>query len=224
MARGTLQTVFVYTPFDEVRRLGLRNETEAEVRRKFPNKTGMLVVSEVQRGSPAEEVARAGRHPGADQRRADGGLRSLLAKCSTTASARRSSCPSSAAARRWSASSPIEDLYSITPDQFLEFGDAVVHNLSWQQARHINVPISGVYVANPGYVLGAAARAARRGDHRSRRQGRSPRSAISSRSSAELKDGERVTVRFFTHRRSEDGAVARDAHGSPLVPGALLQA
>src|SRR4029450_7303471 len=51
---------------------------------------------------------------------------------------------------------PVQDLYSVTPDQFLEFGDGVVHNLSWQQARHINVPIKGVYIANPGYILGAA--------------------------------------------------------------------
>src|SRR5215813_13853384 len=54
VARGTLQTVFNYTPFDEVHRLGLRAETETAVRRKFPTKTGMLIVSEVQRGAPAE--------------------------------------------------------------------------------------------------------------------------------------------------------------------------
>src|SRR5687768_5480214 len=60
VARGTLHTVFVYTPFDEVHRLGLRTETESTVRRKFPNKTGMLVVSEVQRGSPAEKTLEPG--------------------------------------------------------------------------------------------------------------------------------------------------------------------
>ena len=32
----------------------------------------------------------------------------------------------------------------------------VLHALSYQMARHFNVPLKGVYVANPGYVLGAA--------------------------------------------------------------------
>src|SRR3546814_12570203 len=45
---------------DEVRRLGLRTATEAEVRREFPGRTGMLVVSEVQRGSAAEHVLEPG--------------------------------------------------------------------------------------------------------------------------------------------------------------------
>src|SRR5690606_24450621 len=60
VTRGTLHTVFVYTPFDEVRRLGLTAETESLVRRSFPEATGMLVISEVQRGSPAEEVLQPG--------------------------------------------------------------------------------------------------------------------------------------------------------------------
>jgi S1-C subfamily serine protease len=50
----------------------------------------------------------------------------------------------------------VQDLHSITPDEFLEFGDAVVHQLSYQMARHLNSPVSGVFVANPGYSLGAA--------------------------------------------------------------------
>ncbi len=50
----------------------------------------------------------------------------------------------------------VQSLSAITPDEFIEFGEAVVHTLSYQQARHFNVPIKGVYVANPGYVFGSA--------------------------------------------------------------------
>ena len=156
VARGTLQTVFMYTPFDEVRRLGLPTETETEVRRKFPDNTGMLVVSEVQRGSPAEEMLEPGDilvkingDLGADFDALAGVLDDGVGKTVTLAIQRGGQSLERQLA--------IQDLYEVTPDRFLEFGDAVVHDLSWQQARHINVPISGVYVANPGYVLGAAA-------------------------------------------------------------------
>ena len=50
----------------------------------------------------------------------------------------------------------VTSLGAITADEYLEFGEAVVHTLSYQQARHYNLPIQGVYVANPGYVFGSA--------------------------------------------------------------------
>src|SRR5690606_957426 len=196
VTRGTLHTVFVYTPFDEVRRLGLTAETESLVRRSFPEATGMLVISEVQRGSPAEEVLQ----PGDILPRIDGELAAAfdaLARVlddgvgsSVTLSIQRG-------AETFERRLVVHDLYAVTPDRFLEFDDAVVHNVSCQHARHINVPIRGVYVANTGYVLGAAA--VPRGAVITEVAGK-PVAALGEfeRIMGVLRDGERVTVRFFT--------------------------
>ena len=150
-----MQTVFVYTPYDEVHRLGLRSQTESEMRRKFPAKTGMLVVSEVQRGSPAEATL----EPGDILVRINGELTAdfdLLSRVLDDSVGKTVKIEVERGGEVLERELAVQDLYSITPDQFLELGDGVVHNLSWQQARHINVPIRGVYVANPGYILGAA--------------------------------------------------------------------
>jgi S1-C subfamily serine protease len=42
--KGTMQTIFTFTPYDELRRLGLGDKTEAEIRDTFPENTGMLTV------------------------------------------------------------------------------------------------------------------------------------------------------------------------------------
>ena len=58
--RGTLETVFKYTPFDELRRLGLNPATEEKIRSAYPKLTGMLVVEDVQPGSNADGVLSPG--------------------------------------------------------------------------------------------------------------------------------------------------------------------
>ncbi len=155
VTRGTLQTVFRYTPYDELVRLGLRPQTEAEARSAAPGLTGMLVVSEVQVGSPAEGQLQ----PGDILVRVNGKLTATfnpleeVLDSSVGQTIRLELERGGAALER---SLAVQDLHSITPARYLEFGDAVVHGLSYQMARHMNVPVRGVYVANPGYSLGAA--------------------------------------------------------------------
>ena len=153
--RGTLETVFKYTPYDELKRLGLDAATEAKMRRAYPKLTGMLVVEDVQPGSGADGTLSAGDilvsidgkpmpeffaledvldgHVGqkvkVEVQRGKDTLRHELV---------------------------VQSLGAITPDEYIEFGEAVVHTLSYQQARHFNAPIKGVYVANPGYVFASA--------------------------------------------------------------------
>jgi len=155
VSRGTLQVVFDYTPYDELERLGLRPETEAEARRASPQLTGMLVVQDVQPGSPTEGALA----PGDILVRIDGQLVTTFEPLNAIldgAVGRTIEVEIERGGESMVRRVEVQDLQSITPAEYLEFGDAVVHELSYQMARHLNVPVRGVFVANPGYALGAA--------------------------------------------------------------------
>jgi len=155
VTRGTLQTVFEYTPYDELRRLGLRPGTEAAARRAFPDRTGLLVVSAVQPGSPADgQVAVGDILTGVDGRPiADF---DMLADIFDGSVGRELELTLERGGRVVTPRLAVGDLHAISPDRYVELGDSVVHTLSWQMARHMNVAVQGVYVANPGYVFGPA--------------------------------------------------------------------
>jgi S1-C subfamily serine protease len=91
----------------------------------------------------------------------------------------------------------VESLSSITADEYIEFGEAVVHTLSYQQARHYNLPIKGVYVANPGYVFGSAG--IPHGALISSFNGKKMDTLADFEAAlAELSDGSRASVRYVT--------------------------
>src|SRR5262249_45356502 len=152
---GTLYSVFNYTPYDELKRLGLNGTTEAAVRKAFPQYTGMLVVTEVLPGSPSEETLQ----PGDVLVRVNGRYVTQFEPLSEVLDSSVGGTVElelERGGKAISAKLPVGDLHAITPSSYAEFGDAVVHTLSYQQARHFNMPTRGVYVANPGYVFGAA--------------------------------------------------------------------
>ncbi len=153
--RGTLETVFKYTPYDELRRLGLNPDTEARMRRTYPKLTGMLVVEDVQPGSVADGLLAPGDilvaidgKPVPEFFALENTLDDHLGQQVDVEVQRGSATLRHALA--------VQSLGAITADEYIEFGEAVVHTLSYQQARHYNLAVKGVYVANPGYVFGSA--------------------------------------------------------------------
>jgi S1-C subfamily serine protease len=153
--RGTVQTVFKYTPYDELRRLGLQAKTEEVARRTSPSLTGLLVVNEVLPGGPAADVLQ----PGDVLLRVNN---TQIAEFEPLAEILDSSVGGAVevelerGGKLVTAKLSVGDLHKITPSVFLDFGEAIVHNMSYQMARHFNLPVKGVYIANPGYVFGAA--------------------------------------------------------------------
>ncbi|MBS0378007.1 MAG: trypsin-like peptidase domain-containing protein [Proteobacteria bacterium] len=153
--RGTIYSVFNYTPYDELGRLGLDAGTEAAVRREFPRNTGMLVVSEVLPGSTSENVL----EPGDILVRLNGryiGQFEPLEEVLDSSVGGSVEVELNRGGKAVSARLPVGDLHAITPSAYAEFSDAVVHTLSYQQARHFNIPVKGVFIANPGYVFASA--------------------------------------------------------------------
>jgi S1-C subfamily serine protease len=194
--RGTLETVFKYTPYDELKRLGLNADTEAAMRKAYPKLTGMLVVEDVQPGSGADGILA----PGDILVAVDGkpmpeffSLEDVL----DNHVGQRVRVEVQRGSQSMHHDLEVQSLGVITPDEFLEFGEAVVHTLSYQQARHFNVPIQGVYIANPGYVFGAAGipRAALIRSFNGK-----PIATLADFAAAlaELADGARVPVRYVT--------------------------
>jgi len=153
--RGTIEAVFVRRPYDELRRLGLRAHVEAEVRRSFPEAIGMLVVDEVVPGGPADGKLEVGDILlGAT----DQALMSFTPfEASLDGSVGREIVVKvERAGETLSPSITVKDLFSITPDRYLETGGGILHPLSYQQARNHGVGVKGLYLASAGYAFGNA--------------------------------------------------------------------
>ena len=216
VARGTLQTEFKYRPYDELRRLGLQSATESSARQAFPTNTGMLVVEDVQPGSASDNVLA----PGDVLVRLNGQLVTGFQALETVfddSVGRGINIEFERGGKPMTAQLTVGDLDAITPSAYLEFGDAIVHTLSYQMARHFHMPIKGAFVAASGYSLDAAGM---------------PRTAVVTMVNkinvdtlddfiaavSAVGDGERITLRYFTiedPRRSQLRSIVVDRRWFP---------
>lgn len=154
--RGGLLTTFEQLPYDELRRLGLGGEAEADARAAYPDSAGLLVVRSTLQGSaassaltPGDILLRIEDEQFPDFLRLETVLDGSVGQPVTLLIERRG--------RVIEAVIEVSDLHAVTPSEYIAFGGAYLHPTSYQQARHFNVPLSTIYVAQPGYMLGLAA-------------------------------------------------------------------
>jgi hypothetical protein len=148
--------MFQSKAYDELVRLGLTEVSERLVRSTFPDQTGMLVVEQVIPDSPADGKL----EPGDILLRINGELVTEFVPLAAILDDNVGQDIAVELERGGEAihhTLTVSNLHAITPAEFIEFGDAIVNNLSYQQSRHYNLPVRGVYVANPGYLLSKAA-------------------------------------------------------------------
>jgi S1-C subfamily serine protease len=152
--RGTLQTTFAYESYDELRRLGLREETEAEARSTHPGRIGMLVVERVLPEGPAAEqlevgdiLIRVAGHLTTSFIELEGWIDDHVGE--------EVALDIERGGEAMQVMVTIQDLYEITPREFIEVGRAVLHSLSYQQARNFNLPVRGVRLVQRGYMFSA---------------------------------------------------------------------
>lgn len=155
VTRGSLQWTLRYTPFDELRRLGLRSETEKQVRSNWKNGTGMLVVREVLAKGPAGEHLQ----PGDILTHLNDTLISTFLPLETLLDesvGQKVSVRVERGGEVIQAELTVDDLHALSPSSFIEVAGGIIHPLSYQKARHYSIPVEGLFVANPGYMLRAA--------------------------------------------------------------------
>ncbi|EQC31736.1 hypothetical protein, variant [Saprolegnia diclina VS20] len=150
--RGTWQTIFRHAAYDEVRKLGLTADVEADVRKTLPDETGLLVVDQVLPKGPAFGLL----EPGDIVIRIQGQLETtFLAMEALVDSNVGNVIPVEIqrGGRSIVVHVTVQDLHAITPNQFLEVGGCILHSLSYQQARNASLPVGHVYLAQAGHML-----------------------------------------------------------------------
>ena len=155
VSRGGLLATFEQLPYPQLRRLGITEDTEAAARSVDPVRPGLLVVRSTVRESVASEQLRPGdillRIDGVafpDFVQLEGVLDAFVDRTVDLAVERNG--------RVLELSLEVADLHQVTPSEYITIGRAILHPISYQQARNLNVPLNAIYVAYNGHMLGLA--------------------------------------------------------------------
>ncbi|MEM6985218.1 MAG: trypsin-like peptidase domain-containing protein [Pseudomonadota bacterium] len=152
VARGGLQTVFRHEAFRTVLRLGVPQEEVAQVRAAGVDNTGMLVVEQVFPEGVADGVLRAGDVLVAIEQQPVYQF-AMLDSVLDGAVGERVGVTLYRQGERVEEQLDVADLHAAIPNRLVEFGGAVLHDMTLHQARTMNLPRRGVALASTRFMF-----------------------------------------------------------------------
>ncbi len=150
VSRGTLQTTWIYEGYDRLRRLGLPEDVEARARRQRPSGTGLLVLKDVLAEGPADGLLQVGDILVS----VDGTAIHDFVTLEDLLDRGVGNVVEVVVVRRGevvTVTPTVGDLHDLVPDAYVKIGAAVLHDLSYHQARLVQTPVQGVFVAANGF-------------------------------------------------------------------------
>ena len=153
--RGTIQTVFEQRPYRLLSRLGLRGDIAARIQAEFPDSNGMLLARQILPGGIAEGVLQEGDillaindQPVTEFIRLAEILDSSIGKEISLEVIRQG--------QQIAFPVEVQDMDALQPATLIEIGGSVLHDISVQRARGMNLPQQGVVLAKSGYEFSRA--------------------------------------------------------------------
>jgi len=155
LSRGTLQVVFKHRSLDDVRRLGLPQQEESDIRAANSAVTGMLIIGKT---VPGGNGANAGLKEGDIVLRINQQtvldfvhLEDILDRA--VEEQKDVEMEVQRGAEKLRVSVKAQSLWELIPDEYVEYSRGIFHPLSLNLALGANTPPNSIFVATPGYSL-----------------------------------------------------------------------
>lgn len=145
ITRGDIQVEWLLKPYDECRRLGLKEESEKNARKLFPDQIGLLVAEIILPDGPAYNLIKEGDTlisidgiPVTKNIEVDEILDESVGKTLEFILYRNG--------KKKTLQIKIGDLYSTTPNKYVTVAGASFNDLSYQIAINYCIPVKGVFI------------------------------------------------------------------------------
>jgi S1-C subfamily serine protease len=154
VTRGTLQTVFKFEGFNELRKVGWDDQRIAKAQARLADVQGRLIIEQIVPQSPASAVLQVGDILLSINDQALGDFYQL--ESTLNSSVKQSISLSVERDGKLVTTSVIsDDLFPLVPARFIEYGRAVITDVGLGLARLFNIPVQGVTIVDPGPLFGS---------------------------------------------------------------------